>query len=368
MLKLTKTTDRSRRIETRFSMLRTLLAILISLAIAFVLIATVSSKPVEDFLTLLVGPLRSSSRIVTIISKWIPLLFTGTAVCLIYSAGQINIAAEGAFFGGAVAATVVAILPGIPAVIHIPLCILAGGLAGAIVMGIPGILHVRYNVVTIVAALMINYVALYLGLYIILNPLRDPTAGFEASFLFADSAKLPTLFGISRIHIGLLLGIAAVILGCLILHRTPFGLAERTIGSNEDFAVYSGMPVGRTIVLTSLLAGAIAGVGGTVETLGNYERFVYSGFTGHGWNGVMLAVLCHNDPKGIPLAALFLAYISTSADALNFSSKIPPEIISIIQAVIIVFVAAEWFLAGWEHKTIVSNSKRALAAEGGAEK
>ena len=355
----------SRRIEMRFSILRTAVAILISLAIAFLLIASVSKNPVDDFVTLLIGPLGNSSRMTTIISKMIPLLFTGTAICLVNSAGQINIAAEGSFFAGAVAATMVAILPGIPAIVHIPLCILAGAAAGAVIMGIPGIMHVRYNVVTIVASLMINYVALYLGMYIILNPLRDPTAGFEASYPFAESTKLPVLFGNSRIHIGLVLGVIAVIASFLLLYRTGFGLAARTIGNNSRFAVYSGMPVKRTIVGISLFAGCLAGIGGTVETLGNYQRFMYSGLTNHGWDGVMLAVLCHNKPQYMPLAALFLAYIRTSADALNFTSNVPPEIINVIQAVIIIFVAAEKFLAGWEHRAVVKSSRKSLNAQGG---
>ena len=344
----------------RFSALRTVLAIVIALIIAFFLIMSVSENPFGDFITLLVGPLQDPGRFVTIISKMIPLLFTGTAICLVNSSGQLNIAAEGAFFAGAVAATMVAIIPNIPAIVHIPLCIAAGTLAGAFFMGLPGFLHVKYNVVTIVASLMINYVALYTGLYIILNPLRDPAAGFEASYMFSQSAKLPTLFGNPRIHIGLILGIIAVILGYVVLYYTPFGLAARTIGHNKKSAVYSGMPVGKTIIGMSLFAGCLAGIGGTVETLGNYQRFMYTGFTNHGWDGVMLAVLCRNNPKHMPVAALFLAYIRTSADALNFTSSIPPEIIDVIQAVIIILVAAERFLASWEHRTIVRNSQKNL--------
>lgn len=356
---------KTKQIELMFSIIRTLLAVVIALIIAFFLISTVSDNPLKDFTTLLIGPLKNTSRMITVISKMIPLLFTGVAVCLIYSAGQINIAAEGAFFAGCVASTMVAIVEGIPGPIHIILCLLAGALAGAVVMGIPGIMHVKYNVVTIVAALMMNYIALYAGLYIILNPLRDPAAGFEASYLFSKSAILPRLLGDDRLHIGLLIGIAVVIIGSIILFKRPFGYAIRTVGSNQKFAKYSGIPVKKTIVLTSLLAGAFAGIGGTVETLGNYQRFVYSGFTNHGWDGIMLAVLCRNNPKAVPFAALFLAYLKTSADALNLTSKIPPEIISVIQAIIIVFVAAERFLAHWEHKKIVANSQKALALEKG---
>lgn len=355
----------TKQIELRFSIIRTLLAVGIALVFAFLLMATVSDNVIRDFTTLLIGPLSSKSRMTSVISKMTPLLFTGVAVSLIYSAGQINIAAEGAFFAGAVASTVVALIEGIPAPIHIILTLLAGAITGAIIMGIPAIMHVKYNVVTIVSALMMNYVALYGGLYIILNPLRDPSAGFEASFSFAKTAILPRLFGNERLHIGLLIGFAVVIISWVILFKRPFGYSIRAIGANKKFANYSGIPVNRTIVLTSLLSGAIAGMGGTVETLGNYSRFVYSGFTNHGWDGIMLAVLCRNNPKTIPFAALFLAYLKTSADSLNLTSNIPPEIISVIQAIIIIFIAAERFLANWEHKTIVANSQKSMEIEKG---
>lgn len=355
----------TKQIESNFRIIRTLFAVLIALVFAFFLIATVSDNVIKDFTTLLIGPLANSSRMITVISKMIPLLFTGVAVSLVYSAGQINIAAEGAFFAGAVAATSVALIEGIPAPIHILLTILAGFIVGAIVMGIPAIMHVKYDVVTIVSSLMMNYVALYGGLYLILNPFRDPLAGFEASFPFAKSAILPHLFGNQRLHIGLVIGFIVVILISLLLYNRPFGYAIRTVGQNKKFADYSGIPVNKTIVLTSLLAGGIAGIGGTVETLGNYSRFVYTGFTNHGWDGIMLAVLCRNNPKAIPFAAFFLAYLKTSADSLNLTSSIPPEIISVIQAIIIIFIAAERFLAKWEHRKIVVNSQRALAIEKG---
>ena len=347
-------------IEKRFSLLRTFMAIIISLAIAFVLIYAVSDKPFKDFMTLLIGPLKSVNNLMTIVTKAIPLLFTGTAICLVNRCGQINIAAEGSFFAGAVAATAVAIIPGIPPVVHFILCFIAAMLVGSIFMGIPSILHVKYNAVTIVSSLMINYVALFLGLYIILNPLRDGSAGFEASYPFAQTATLPKMFSGSRIHIGLVIGLMIVLIGYIILNKTIFGVQIRTIGTNEKFARYSGMPISKTIVLTSIIAGMMAGLGGACEVLGNYPRFVYTGFTNHGWDGVMLAVLCYNQPKFMPLAAMFLAYIRTSADALNFTSSIPPEIVNIIQGIIIIFIASERFLSVWKHSVIVKNAEKQL--------
>ena len=127
------------RVEKRFSALRLLIAVAIALLIAFLLMCTVSENPGKDFITLLVGPLTSKSRTVSIFNKLIPLLFTGTAVCLVFSCGQITTACEGAFYFGAVAATVVAVIPGIPAFLHIPLCLLVAAVAGAVIVMIsPG--------------------------------------------------------------------------------------------------------------------------------------------------------------------------------------------------------------------------------------
>ncbi len=365
MRRIKKFFDEKVPVETVFTVLRLGLAILISMGLAFVLICTISDTPMRDFMILLLGPFSNKTRVVSIINKFIPLLFTGTAVCFLNATGQISTSAEGAFYFGAVAATAVAIQPGIPAVIHIPLCLLVGGIVGGFVAVIPTFLNVRYGVITIVASLLVNSVFLYLGQYLILNPLRDPLSGFEASYKFSPSAMLPRLFGNRRIHRGLLIGLAVFILGYIVMYKTPFGLKIRTVGRNKRFAKFSGIKIGLVACESSFIAGILAGMGGVTEVLGNYERFVFTGITVHGWYGIVIAVLCKNNPKFVPLAALFIAYLSVAADALNFSTSIPPEIINIIQPVIIMFVAAPMILAGLERKTIVKRSRRKLRAEGG---
>ena len=112
------------------------------------------------------------------------------------------------------------------------------------------------------------------------------------------------------------------------------------------------------ILTASMAGGFIAGMGGAVEQLGMYRRFSYGGLSGHGWNGIMIAVIAQNNPKLVPLAALFVAYISTGADVVNRTCDVPIEIINIVQSVIIMFVAAERFLAGWKKKKIGEASKQ----------
>ncbi len=347
-------------IENWFTFLRLALAIGIAFMIAYVLMVSISETPWEDFLTMILEPLTSKMRRAQIINKFIPFLFTGAAVCMFNSAGQISTSAEGCFYFAGVAATAVAMIDGIPAYIHIPLCLIVAGLVGGLIAVIPVFMNVRYGIITIVASLLVNNVFLYLGQYLITNPLRDPQAGYEASYKFAESTILPKLFGNRLIHIGLIIGLVVVLLAYLILYKTSFGASVRTVGFNRFFSKFSGISVMKYSCLSALVGGAFAGIGGTVEVLGNYERFVYTGITNHGWNGIVIAVLCKNNPKYAPLAALFLAYLSVAGDCLNFSTVIPPEIIDIIQPIIIIFVAAPLILSKQEHKAIVKKSQKEL--------
>ena len=105
----------------------------------------------------------------------------------------------------------------------------------------------------------------------------------------------------------------------------------------------------------------MAGFGGAVEQLGMYKRFEYSGLSGHGFDGVMIAVIAGNNPKYIPLAALFLAYVRVGAEAMARMSDVPPELVSIVQSVVIMLVVAEKFLAGWKHRVIAKESMKDLA-------
>lgn len=350
-------------IERKFAFLRTAISVVIAMIVAFLLIATVSETPWHDFWVFVIGPIQGLDRLAIILEKLIPILFTGTAVCLMYSGGQINLAAEGAFFAGAFTATAVAIIPGIPPVIHFILCALAGAAAGAVICGLPGYLHVKFDVMVVVSSLMINYVSLYLGLYLILNVFFDPSAGFAASYLFAPSAKLPVIIPGTRVHLGLVLGLMVVAGGFVMLYKTKYGYRIRTIGQNSQFAKYSGLPVGPTLVTLQLIAGAIAGLGGTTEVLGLHNRFSYATFTNHGWDGIMLAVLARNNPKSVPFAALFLAYIRTGADVLSRMTSIPTEVVKIVQSIVIVLVCAEGLLKNREHKAIVKQSQLANLSE-----
>lgn len=355
----------TKKIEQQFHIIRLLVAILIALVISFLAICLVSDSPGETMVSFLIGPFKTVRRMGNVVEMMIPLMFTGVSVSIMYSCNQINMASEGAFFLGGVASSYVAVTWLLPRGIHPALCILAGGLMGSLVCGIPALLYVKNRSLPVVSSLMINYVALYAGLFVINYIIRDPQAGYLCSFPFADSAVLPHLFSKTNIHFGLIIAAAVVVFGYFFLYRSKWGYSIRIIGKNDNFAKYSGINVMATIVGCQLLGGFIAGIGGAVEQLGMYSRFQYQQLSNHGFDGVLIAILAQYNPKFVPFAAFFLGYIRVGADAMARTSDVPVEIINIIQATIIIFVAAERFLNGWKHRRIVKASQVAMAAEGG---
>ena len=207
---------------------------------------------------------------------------------------------------------------------------------------------------------MINYICLYLGQYFINHQLWDVTTGYQASFKFLETALLPKLFTKTNIHAGLFLAVAVVVFGHILLEKSTFGYKLKLVGINPDFSRYSGINVTAVIIGCQLIGGALAGMGGAVEQLGMYKRFEYSGLSGHGFDGVMIAVIAGNNPKYVPIAALFLAYVNVGAETMARMSDVPPEVVSIVQSVIIMFVVAEKFLANWKHKVIAKQSLKDL--------
>lgn len=353
------------QVEKRFSMIRTALAAGVALIVCFILIILSSKAPGKDILTFLTAPLSSFNRFCTFLIKLSPLLFASCAICILFSADTPNLSVEGAIFIGAITATMVGVLEGIPPVIHFILMALAGMVGATVVLLIPAILNYKFKANMLVCSLMLNYVCNLLGNYIVTGPMKDPEAGWEASKKIALSAKLPKFINIgpAQVHIGLLIGLLVVFVTWFLLYKSSFGYESRTVGANQSFARFSGINVGKIVVLGSVAAGCVAGLGSACEISGYYERLQWANSTGYGWDAVMIATLAHNNPKFVIPAAAFLAYVRTSADVLNLTSVVPIEVVEIAQQVVIVMIAARGLLHGLEKKSVVSNANKQLSAE-----
>ena len=210
---------------------------------------------------------------------------------------------------------------------------------------------------TLVTSLMLNYVFLNIGQYIINYIIWDPYIGYQASYLYEETALLAKLFSKTNIHFGLIIAISVIIFGYILIYKTKFGYCLRSVGENENFAKYSGINTTSIIIFSQLIGGFLAGVGGAIEQIGMYKRFTLGGLSGHGFDGVMIAVISGLNPKFVPAASIFLAYIRTGAEVMSRQADVPTEVIAIVQAIIIMFVAAERFLAKYKQKEIVKNAE-----------
>jgi len=160
----------------------------------------------------------------------------------------------------------------------------------------------------------------------------------------------------SKLHLGFFLALLLAVLFSILLYKTRFGYELRLSGSNPSFAKMVGISSSKVILLTQVLAGRVAGLGGAVEQMGMYQRFNWQESPSYAWDGVIIAILSRNNPALVPFSALFLAYIRVGADIMSRKSDVQNELVALIQALLILFVTAEAFLSGWEHRREVKES------------
>jgi simple sugar transport system permease protein len=348
---------RKPEVEKRFEILRFSTAILIAFALSFVIILLVSKEPFLALHNLFLGPLSSFRRFGNVIELAVTLTFSGLAVAVMFSANQFNMGAEGSFYAsGAVAAMVALALP-LPAGLHPAVAILAGGIVGALICAVPALLKAKWGASELVSSLMLNYVFFYFARYFVNTTFKDANAGFVATYLLPASAKLPRLIAGTRIHAGLVIVCVVALLTVIFVRRTTWGYALVQTGRNPAFAAYSGINTPVVLLYSQLVGGFIAGIGGSVEVLGLYDRFQWQNLPGYGFDGVIVAILAKNKPQFVPIAAFLIAYIRIGADRMSTATDVTSEMIAIIQGIIIMLVAAQAFMSRQRQKMLVKEMR-----------
>lgn len=274
-----------------------------------------------------------------------PICLTGLSVGFSFRTGLFNIGAEGQVIMGSLASIAVALLlPPLPRIIHLTLVILAGMSAGAFWGFIPGILKAVYNVHEVVVTIMLNYAAFYLSNYIItLLPIASRVKTISVdNYATFQSPFLASITNNSRLHWGIFLVAIAIIVYWLIMEKTTLGFELKSTGFNRHAALYSGINVNKDITLALMISGAFAGLAGTIITVGtfNYGR-VLTGFENYGFDGIAVALVGNNTGIGILLSAFLFASLK-SAQPIMQTRGIPRDIINIIIALIILFIAMQY--------------------------
>jgi simple sugar transport system permease protein len=328
------------------------LALVTALLIGALIMLFFGDDPIAAYRGLWDGAFGNGRSWAETMRRTTPLILTGLSVAVAFKAGLFNIGAAGQFLMGTVASVAVGVhFVGLPTAIHLPLALLAG-IAGGMVWGaIPGLLKVYTGAHEVIVTIMLNYIAANFAGWTVYaggtqgqrpGPLWDPTAGAisETADVLA-SAQIPWIFGPPfRVHWGVVLAVLVAILIWWLIYKTVFGFEVRTVGQNARAARYAGMQTPRMIVLAMVIAGGLAGLAGAIETLGLNHKFAPEFSGAVGFDGITVALLGQTHPLGVVVSAFLLAALDAGASQMQFDAGVPADIIQVIQALVLIFVAA----------------------------
>ena len=353
-----------KKIEGFFGIFRVIISVAVGYLLSLLIIFLISENPVYVIKQFILGPFSSLRRFGDMVTLASPFTFVGLCMCFMLAVGRINLVAEGIIMiSGCMMATTALAFPEMNAFILLPLVLLVGVACGICSSAIPAVINVKFNANVIVVSLMLNSILIYLTQYILKFRIRDTSSAITASMKIPEHILLRPIIQGTAIHIGIPIALICTVLVAVVFYKTSFGYALRTVGSNPIFARYSGIDETRVLIMAQLFGGAIAGLGGAIEVLGRYERFMWTDSLGYGFDGLLVATIAHRNPALVPAGALLLAYIRTGSEIVTRSTDIPAEFVTIVQGIIILLIAAETFLSNYKNKLVFKLARKNLGKD-----
>ena len=320
-----------------------LMPLIISLIGGSIIIALVGENPIHVFSTLIRGAFGSTDRIAGTLLQSTPIIISGVAACIAFRGGLFNIGIEGQLYVGGFAAAWIGFAFVLPPGVHVVVGILFAMVCGAAWILIPAFFRARFGTNEVVSTILSNYVAILLTSYLTIDVFKRP-GGWSETPQIAESAYLPHLLEVSRLNLGIFIGLALAIGFHLFLTRTGPGYSMNAMGSNPKFAEYGGIPVRRNIFLILLASGAVGGLAGGVETLGVHHRFMEGFAPGFGFDGVIAALLANGSPIGVIATAIFFGALRAGSLLMEVETTASREVITVFQAFIILCVSAQFLV------------------------
>ena len=327
---------------------RVIVTLFLALMIGAIIVGLSGKDPINAYNVLLNSAFGSQQAIANTLLAATPLILTGLATMVAFRAGIFNIGVEGSLYLGAFAAAWVGFtFTELPGLLIIPLAFLVAGIVGGIWGAIPGYLKARWHVDEVVTTIMLNYVAILFTDYLVNGPFLVAGMSNAMSEQVAEQAQLTRIIERSQLNTSFFLALIVFVVVLIITYRTTLGYEINVLGTNTEFARWSGMPIRRIIVVVMFISGFIGALAGAGQALGVHYRFV-SGFSrGFGFDGIVIALLGKNNPFGILFAALFFGALRNGGSTMELFTRIPRDLIDILQALIIFFVAIDlswaWF-------------------------
>ncbi|HAX73803.1 MAG TPA: ABC transporter permease [Firmicutes bacterium] len=334
------------------------ISVLMGFVIGFVLLFALGYNPVEGFSLLFQGGFAGIENgnlksLGNTLLQMTPLVLTGLSVAFAFRTGLFNIGAGGQMLVGGFAAVYLGVTLELPVYLHLPIVIVGSALAGAAWAIIPGLLKAKFKIHEVVTSIMMNYIALWGVQYLVktLIPGKYPT---ESATIY-QTATLKTewmssFFTGSSVNLGLFIAIFAAIVVWFILEKTTFGYELKAVGFNQNAAEYAGMKVKRNIIISMVIAGALAGLAGATFYVGYTNHIKIGVIPTHGFDGIAVSLLGLNSPVGVVLSSFLFGFMKVGGEFMQAMSDVPKELVDIIISTIIYFSAASLLVQGFLKK------------------
>ncbi|MBR0164127.1 MAG: ABC transporter permease [Lachnospiraceae bacterium] len=325
------------------NMLLTLISIVIGFIFGAILLLCIRINPGVAYAKLFTGVFSQFKYILYSAVYASPLIFTGLSVAFSFKTGVFNIGAEGQFVVGSLAACLIGIFVDVPAILHVPLCLLAAMAAGVLWSAVVGYLKVARGINEVLSYIMFNWIAFYLSNYVVNIPAVHKEGGGEATKDILASAKMTAPSFITQIcsyaNWGFLLAIACAFLVWFTIEKTTLGFQLRAVGHSRTAAEYAGISSNRIFLTSMSISGALAGLGGAVQILGMSGRLSqFAGQEGYGFQGITVALIASSNPVGCIFSGLFYGAMKYGGSKLSIVG-VPNEVVNIIMGTIIFFIA-----------------------------
>ena len=318
------------------------LYVILELIIGAIIILANGKSPFTAYAALINGALGSPYKIATTFAKTVPLILTGLATAVAFSSGIFNIGGEGQLYLRAFAAAYVGFtFTNLPGIAGIPLALIFAALAGGFYALVPALLKVKYGIDEVITTIMFNSIATLFTSYLANYPFASSVGKRGATEMIAPAYKLLRLVARSKLHTGIFYTALIALFIYYLMEKTSAGYDFKMIGSNPIFARYGGINAERNMVIAMIISGALCGIAGAFEVLGNHYRFLQAISPGYAFDGMLVSLIVKNNVLGVILMAICFGMLKTGSIAMEYETAIPSELVLVIQSIIILFIAGE---------------------------
>ncbi|MDY7078777.1 MAG: ABC transporter permease [Chloroflexota bacterium] len=320
--------------------------------------------PVAAYNALFKGAFSSKRYIAETLLSTTPLIFGGLAVALGFRCGLFNMGVEGQIVLGGMMAAYIGYAWELPKVVHLPLAILGGAIAGGLWGAIPGYLKARFKIHEVITTIMLNYIVFEVASYMIAvgGPMKADNE-LPVSPDVLPTAQLTRIWEGTRLSGGIFIALGMAVIVWFFLFKTRLGYKMRAVGFNANAAEYAGIKQGRMMVLAMFFSGALGGVAGAVEVLGVHYKFYAAFSPGYGWDAIAVALLGLLHPIGVVASAFLFGVLRSGSITMQAIAQISKDIVLVLTALIIFFTATNKTLQPILERAVTRFSSRRGGSE-----